>query len=157
MSSKLRNTTLITGALALGIGLGWTARDARVAGAQGKRAANTTINLADLKIEDAQYDGKPTGKAAVYIDGETAGTKSMNVGRFLLDPGAEPHPPHRHADEEILIVSRGQGEIVCDGKTYQVRPGSVMYADPNVEHGIKNTGTRPIEFYWIKYIPKSGN
>jgi hypothetical protein len=30
-----------------------------------------------------------------------------------------------------------------------------MYCDPNVEHAIKNTGQRPVEFYWVKYIPKS--
>lgn len=24
-----------------------------------------------------------------------------------LDPGASPHPPHRHSEEEILIVADG--------------------------------------------------
>jgi mannose-6-phosphate isomerase-like protein (cupin superfamily) len=80
----------------------------------------------------------------------------MQVGRFLLNPGTEPHPPHRHVDEELLIVSRGQGEIYCNGKTYPVKPGAVMYCDPNIEHGINNTGTRPIEFFWVKYTPKAG-
>ncbi len=134
--------------------LGWGFREAQFAQAQGKRVPNATWNLAELKVTDADYEGKPTGKAAVFIDGETAGTRSMHVGRFLLNPGAEPHPPHRHVEEELLIVTRGSGEIYCNGKTYPVKPGAVMYTDPNVEHGIKNTGDRPIEFYWVKYVPR---
>lgn len=155
MMSKRFSTSLTLGALALGVALGWSLRDAASARAQAGRVPNTTRNLAEVKIVDAEDGGRPTGKAAVYFDGETAGTRSLQVGRFLLDPGAEPHPPHRHADEELLIVTRGQGEITCDGKRYPVRPGAVMFTDPNVEHGIRNTGSRPIEFYWIKYIPRS--
>jgi mannose-6-phosphate isomerase-like protein (cupin superfamily) len=146
---------LITGTLALGLALGWTARDARVAGAQGKRLPNTTVNRADVPENDAQDEGKVVGKASVLLNGETAGTRTMQVGRFLLNPGASPHAPHKHVEEELLLVTRGTGEILCDGKTYQVRPGAVMYCDPNVEHAIKNTGQRPVEFYWVKYIPKS--
>ncbi len=149
----VRRSTVVTGALAALLALGWSAREAQWAKAQGKRVPNTLVNSADVKMEPANWEGKPTGKAGVILNGETAGTRSMQVGRFLLDPGAEPHPPHRHPDEEIMIVAHGTGQILCDGKSYDVRPGAVMYADPNVEHGIKNTGTRPIEFYWIKYLP----
>jgi mannose-6-phosphate isomerase-like protein (cupin superfamily) len=148
------SSTLITGALAVGLAAGWGLREAHFAQAQGKRVPSTTVNAADVKAQDAQFEGKNTGKAAVYLDGETAGNRSLQVGRFLLNPGAEPHRPHKHVEEELLIVSRGQGEIYCDGKTYPVRAGSVMFTDPNVEHGIKNTGERPIEFYWVKYVPK---
>jgi mannose-6-phosphate isomerase-like protein (cupin superfamily) len=91
----------------------------------------------------------------VYFDGESAANETMQVGRFILNPGTEPHPPHRHVDEELLIVSRGTGEMYTNGKTYPIKPGAVMYCDPNVEHGIKNTGTQPIEFYWVKYVPRA--
>jgi mannose-6-phosphate isomerase-like protein (cupin superfamily) len=148
-------STVMTGALALGLALGWSAREAQWAKAAGKRIPNATVNLADVQVKDADYEGKPTGKAAVLLDGETPSTRSMQVGRFLLNPGTEPHPPHQHVDEEILIVSKGAGEVYCGGKTVAVKPGAVMYADPNVEHGIKNTGQKPLEFYWIKYVPQS--
>jgi mannose-6-phosphate isomerase-like protein (cupin superfamily) len=148
-------STLITGALALGLAVGWSVREAQWAKAAGKRIPNGTVNLADVPVTDATDNGKPTGKAAVLLDGETTSTQSMQVGRFLLDPGVEPHPPHKHVDEELLIVSRGTGEVYCNGKTVQVKPGAVMYADPNVEHGIKNTGQRPLEFYWVKYLPQA--
>ena len=153
LTSKPGAATLVTGTLAAALALGWSVREAQFASAQAKRLPNTTVNLSDLKLADATNEGKTIGQAVVHFDGSTAGTRSMQVGRLLLNPGAEPHAPHRHVEEELLIVSRGTGEIYCDGKTYPVRPGAVMYCDPNVEHGIKNTGTRPIEFYWVKYVP----
>lgn len=132
---------------------GWTLREAQFSAAQGKRLPSATLNAGDVKLQAADFEGKPTGKIAVYLEGSTAGTRSMHSGRFLLDPGAQPHPPHRHPDEEVLIVTRGTGEVYLDGKTTPVKAGAMMYADPNVEHGIRNTGSQPLEFYWVKYLP----
>ena len=137
------------------LALGWTFREATFASAQGKRLPNGTITAIEKPLADApEYAGKPTGKVAIYLDGSTATCKTLHAGRFQLLPGAEPHAPHKHPEEEILIVSRGMGEIICDGKSIPVQAGSMMYCDPNVEHGIKNTGQRPLEFYWVKYAPE---
>lgn len=144
-----------TGLLVAGLALGWSVREAQFATAQGKRLPNTTIHAADVQPQPAMDNGKVVGHAQVLLDGATAGTKSMQVGRFALQPGESPHAPHRHMEEELLIVTRGQGKILCDGKEYDVRPGSVMYCDPNVEHGITNLGERPLVFYWVKYVPNA--
>lgn len=141
------------GLLIAALAVGWSLREAQFAAAQGKKVANGVVNRADVTRNDAQDAGKATGKAGVYVDGATAPTKNLQVGRFTLNPGATPHAPHRHADEELMLVARGTGEIFCDGKTYPVRPGALMFADPNVEHAIKNTGEMPLEFYWVKYLP----
>ena len=150
----IQKSTLITGGLALTLAAGWTLREAQFASAAGKRVPNTTINMDQVAMGDAEDEGKKTGQAGVILDGETAGNKTFQVGRFMLLPGMAPHAPHRHPDEEVLLVTKGSGEILCDGKTTQVKPGAVMYTDPNVEHAIKNTGKNPLEFYWIKYVPK---
>lgn len=157
MRTRLQSqrSTLLLGALSLALAVGWSLREVDHARAAGKRLENKTVNLAELTVTDADYEGKATGKAAVYFDGESPAHESMQVGRFLLNPGTEPHPPHRHVDEELLIVSKGIGEMYTNGKTYPIKPGAVMYCDPNVEHGIKNTGAQPIEFYWVKYIPRA--
>jgi mannose-6-phosphate isomerase-like protein (cupin superfamily) len=147
-------STAVAGIAAGLIALGWSFREAQFAAAAGKRVPSATVNQTDVKMNDADYEGKPTGKAGIIVDGETDGTKSLQVGCFLLPPGQTPHPPHRHVDEELLLVTKGTGEIFCDGKTTQVKPGAVMYTDPNVEHAIKNTGSQMLEFYWVKYVPK---
>lgn len=95
--------------------------------------------------------GAVVGRAGAYLSGDTAGTKNFITGRFVLEPGKTPHAPHRHAEEEVMVIESGTGEIFCDGKTTQVGPGSVMYTAPMAPHGIVNTGTTPLTFYFVKY------
>ena len=91
------------------------------------------------------------------MQGETPGCSSLVTGRFIIDPGKSPHPPHVHDDEEVLIVESGHGEIICDGKTTKVGPGSLMYSTPNVAHGINNTGQEPLTFYFVKWTPRGSS
>lgn len=90
----------------------------------------------------------------VHYNGPTDQLSGMCTGMAVLDPGATPHPPHRHPEEEFMIVAAGTGEIECDGKTTQVAPGSIMYCAGNVLHGIVNTGKVPLTFYWSKWLAK---
>jgi mannose-6-phosphate isomerase-like protein (cupin superfamily) len=90
----------------------------------------------------------------VHYNGPTDQLSGMCTGMAVLDPGATPHPPHRHPEEEFMIVAEGAGEIECDGKTTQVGPGTIMYCAGNVLHGIVNTGKVPLTFYWSKWLAK---
>jgi mannose-6-phosphate isomerase-like protein (cupin superfamily) len=109
------------------------------------------LTAADVKMKTAEWEGKPTGQIAVYYEGATAGTRNFASGKFVLNPGTEPHPIHTHPEEEILVVASGEGEISCDGKTTKVGAGTIMYTAPNAPHGIKNTGKEPLTFYWVKW------
>ena len=90
----------------------------------------------------------------VHYNGPTDQLSGMCTGMAVLDPGASPHPPHRHPEEEFLIIADGTGEIECDGKITQVGPGAIMYCAGNVLHGITNTGKVPLTFYWSKWMAK---
>lgn len=91
----------------------------------------------------------------VHYNGPTDQLNAMCTGMAVLDPGASPHLPHQHPEEELMFVTEGTGEIECDGKTTQVGPGSIMYCAGNVLHGIVNTGPVPMTFYWSKWIARS--
>ncbi len=90
----------------------------------------------------------------VHYNGPTDQLSGMCTGMAVLDPGATPHPPHQHPEEEFMIVADGTGEIFCDGVTTQVGPGAIMYCAGNVSHGIVNTGKVPMTFYWSKWMAK---
>lgn len=113
-----------------------------------------TVTEAELDISNRPFvfDGTERGNMGLYFEGRTAGTRSFVVGQFQLAPGSEPHPIHTHTDDEVLIVASGEGEIRCDGKMTRVAAGSVMYSAPDVPHGIVNTGTTPLVFYFIKWV-----
>jgi mannose-6-phosphate isomerase-like protein (cupin superfamily) len=90
----------------------------------------------------------------LHYNGPTDQLSGLCTGMAVLDPGVSPHPPHRHPEEELLIVTEGTGEIECDGRTTAVGPGAVMYCAGNVLHGIVNTGKVPLTFYWSKWLAK---
>ena len=90
-----------------------------------------------------------------HYHGPTDQLSGMCAGMCVLEPGASPHPPHRHPEEEFLIIASGTGEIECAGKTTAVGPGAVMYCAGDVLHGVKNTGKVPMTFYWSKWLAKN--
>jgi mannose-6-phosphate isomerase-like protein (cupin superfamily) len=90
----------------------------------------------------------------VHYNGPTDQLSGLCAGMAVLDPGASPHPPHRHPEEEFLIIAEGTGEIECAGKVSQVGPGAIMYCAGDVLHGITNTGKVPLTFYWSKWLAK---
>jgi mannose-6-phosphate isomerase-like protein (cupin superfamily) len=108
-----------------------------------------------IASESLKAEGDAPGTAAyVHYNGPTHQLATMCTGMAVLDPGASPHPPHQHPEEEFMIVASGFGVIEVDGKSTPVGPGAIMYCGANVFHGITNTGTTPMTFYWSKWIAK---
>lgn len=149
-AASLRIPTLV----ALALAVGWTAREIAFARERAELVKSQTVTLEQVKMEDFENAGQPAGQVGAYVAGETPASTKFVTGRFVLPPGKSPHPPHRHPEEEVMIIESGNGEIVCDGKTTPVGPGSVMYTTPDAPHGIVNTGNEPIVFYFIKWESK---
>lgn len=121
-------------------------------------AATATEKLKDgvIAASDIVPIHEPGCAAFVHYNGPTDQLRGMCAGMATLEPGASPHPPHRHAEEEILIVAEGTGVIECDGKETPVGPGAMMYCAGNTLHGITNTGAKTMTFYWSKWLAKGG-
>ena len=43
--------------------------------------------------------------------------------------------PHRHPQEQIMIVLEGSCDEIIDGKIYKVKKGDVVILPPNIVHG----------------------
>ena len=151
---RVRLATWIPSALVLSLGLGWAAREVAHARELASGVKSGTITLDQVTMKEAMYDDKPVGENGVYLSGDTPGSTKFVTGRFVIPPGKTPHPPHTHAEEEVMIVETGTGEIFCDGKTTKVANGSVMYTTPQAPHAILNTGKTPLVFYYVKWIGK---
>lgn len=119
-------------------------------------ASTSSPKLPDgvLGLNDLESQMENGCRVFVHYNGPTDQLAGMCTGLAVLDPGATPHPPHRHPEEETLIIAEGTGEIECDGKIIQVGPGAIMYCAGNVLHGITNTGKVPLTFYWSKWMAK---
>jgi quercetin dioxygenase-like cupin family protein len=108
---------------------------------------NVVLNDAEARLTQEEF-----GDHRVYFEGTTDQLKFMIAGSLLLKEGMTPHPPHQHPEEEFMLVTEGTGEIAVDGKVTQVGPGSMMYCAGGQYHGIVNTGTTPMLFYYYKWL-----
>jgi mannose-6-phosphate isomerase-like protein (cupin superfamily) len=137
------------------LALGWASREVAFARERAALVESKTVALDKVKMAPAMYEGKRSGEAGIYLEGDTPASTKFVTGRFVIDPGKTPHKPHTHAEEEVMIIESGTGEIFCDGKTTKVGPGSVMYTAPDAPHGIDNTGDKPLVFYFVKWSTKA--
>jgi mannose-6-phosphate isomerase-like protein (cupin superfamily) len=140
--------------IAVGLALGWASRERTLAAERAAILASQTIALGKVAMAKVEDRGKFVGKNGVYLAGDTPASTNFVTGRFVIEPGQTPHLPHTHPEEEVMIIESGTGEISVDGRITPVGPGSVMYTAPQVSHGIVNTGTEPVVFYYIKWAAK---
>jgi|SRR6267154_2918197 len=87
------------------------------------------------------------------LKGKLATGESLEVHQTTLQPGGAPHPPHRHAHSEMWLIREGTVEIMVNGKSYQLGPGSVGFVESNDEHGIKNVGTTSATYFVVAVGP----
>ena len=94
------------------------------ADASGAKLPDRVVDLQMLTSSD------PAAGCRVFthFNGPTDQLSGMVAGMCVLDPGSTPHPPHRHPEEEFMIVASGTGIIECAGKITEVGPGAIMYA-----------------------------
>ena len=119
------------------------------------KTSGALLQSSVVKAEGIRPEGAaPGARAYVHFNGPTEQLAALASGFVTLDPGAQPHPPHRHPEEEIMIVGEGTGEFSIDGVATQVKTGDMVFAEANVLHGVRNTGETRMTFYFIKMMGK---
>lgn len=68
-----------------------------------------------------------------------------------LNPGLSSHAPHRHPNEELIIVQQGTVEVFSEGSRTRVGPGSVIFHASNHLHGLTNVGDTPATYHVINW------
>jgi mannose-6-phosphate isomerase-like protein (cupin superfamily) len=92
------------------------------------------------------------GESRTYYGGRTDQLKDLSVGTWRVLPGKSPHGVHTHAEEELLVFAEGMGEVSINGERSKVSVGSVMHCASNLPHGVYNTGSDDMLFYFVKWI-----
>jgi mannose-6-phosphate isomerase-like protein (cupin superfamily) len=118
--------------------------------------AQTKGSLTSRRVswDEAAPTDAAWGELRAHFEGETYGLRDMLTATAVLKPGQQIHPPHKHAEEEFLIVTEGSGRWHLDGREFPAAKGDAIYAAPWVMHGITNTGTTPLTFVVMKWNTK---
>jgi quercetin dioxygenase-like cupin family protein len=109
------------------------------------------LPAAVFKYEDLPVRVNGQNKGRSVMNGETHTGFPIELHLTELGPGQEPHPPHKHVHEEMLLLERGTLDVTIDGHTTRLTPGSVAYVASNRQHGWKNPGDSPTEYFVIAF------
>jgi len=93
-----------------------------------------------------------TGERRQIFNGPTATLDNFSGHITTLRPGEVAHAPHRHPDEEMIVVKEGTIEVIINGETRRAGPGSVFFYSPNDLHGMKNVGETAASYFVFRFI-----
>ncbi len=81
----------------------------------------------------------------------TATLENLEMHVTTLNPGQQPHKPHRHPNEELIIIAQGTVKTLSNGKWKRVGPGGVIFNASNHLHGLENIGKEPAIYHVINW------
>ncbi|HET9978492.1 MAG TPA: cupin domain-containing protein [Burkholderiaceae bacterium] len=117
------------------------------------------VAIADLPLEPRPAAWQPPATAKRRFDVKRAraapllGLKMLGCTLHEVGPGATAYPFHSHrANEELLVVLAGRGELRYGSATHPVREGDLIgcpAGGPETAHQLTNTGDAPLRYLAI--------
>lgn len=103
--------------------------------------------------DQMQFHKTATGEVAQLCKQPTATVDQLEMHVSKLNPGTASHPPHRHVNEELIIIREGECETLSNGQWVKVGPGSVVFNASNSLHGFRNLGATVAVYHVINWSP----
>jgi (S)-ureidoglycine aminohydrolase len=91
------------------------------------------------------------GERREVFDRFTAAFQKMELHVTSLNPGQVSHSPHKHPQEEIILVRKGNALVLIGEATTAAAPGDLIFFSSNSQHALKNTGTTPLEYFALQF------
>jgi mannose-6-phosphate isomerase-like protein (cupin superfamily) len=105
--------------------------------------------LDEANLPQDRWDDPVRGRiswATLFSQGRTP-TEGVTCGVAELGPG-EWLGLHRHTPPEVYYVFAGAGILSLDGCEIPVKAGSAVFIPGMVEHGIRQSGTEPLRWFY---------
>jgi len=81
-----------------------------------------------------RYPDVPTIELVRGINAHIVSAEKITLSFAIGEPNAQ-LPPHRHPNEQMLIVLEGGIDLIIGGKRYHLERGDVAVLPSNTEHG----------------------
>jgi len=103
--------------------------------------------------DEMKFKPNAVGAQAPLCKQPTATLDQLEMHVSKLNPGKMSHPPHRHVNEELIILREGTCETLSNGQWVKVEAGSVVFNASNSLHGFRNIGTTQAVYHVINWSP----
>lgn len=97
---------------------------------------------------------RPGSEKRSILEGSGPVLANLEIHATTIEPGTAPHAPHKHPEEEMIIIKEGKLKVTINGQSRILGPGSVALAIPGDEHGFENAGDTRATYYVLKYTSK---
>ncbi len=116
----------------------------QVAAAEDTVLPSKVYAFASLPVK---VNSKTKAESRQVFSGTTHEGTHIDLHITTMPPGEMPHPAHRHAHEEMMLIQQGSLEVTINGEKSIAGAGSVIYIHSNDEHGLKGTGDTPAQYF----------
>jgi mannose-6-phosphate isomerase-like protein (cupin superfamily) len=106
-------------------------------------------------------DGRSFAPIGCFM-GRTEHVDSLECHYSVLMPGASPHSPHAHREEEILVVMSGAAELVVQSSVtpgvieiFPAPAGTAIYYPSFQPHTIRNASAAPVIYAMLRWASES--
>ncbi len=100
----------------------------------------TAVSLGDIRANELQNG---SWSRMLLTDTQVSGNQA-SLGVSLFTPGTV-SAAIAHEVEELIYVTRGQGELRTDAESVPFLPGNALFVPSGVWHWIANTGPDEVE------------
>ena len=114
-------------------------------------SAPAPLGSTAVSWEEIEARPSPNGRSRQVFRDPTATLDELELHVTTLPAGQAAHPPHKHPDEEIIIIKEGTVEALVNGGTRRLGPGSVIFQAANQLHGLRNVGDTPAVYHVIRW------
>ena len=121
----------------------------RPLGAQTVAPAAAEKKLGSAVFQWENFTPKPTanGLRREVVNLPTATLEKFESHITTLNPGMASHAPHRHPQEEFILIKEGVLDVVINGRTQRAGPGSLLFYASNDQHHVQNAGDKPATYF----------
>lgn len=91
------------------------------------------------------------GERREVFDRFTAVFQKMELHVTSLNAGQVSHNPHKHPQEEIILIRKGTALVLLGDATQPAGAGDLIFFSSGSLHALKNTGTSPLEYFALQF------
>ena len=114
--------------------------------AQNQVMLSTVFNWNSIVVKQTDV-----GSVRQFFRSPTISLDELECHVTTLNPGLSSHPPHKHENEELVIIREGNVEVLSNGEWKKAGPGSVVFNASNQLHALKNIGSTPAVYHVINW------
>jgi quercetin dioxygenase-like cupin family protein len=122
-----------------------------LATAQAGPSDDPKLVSATVAWDEIQGRPSPNGRTRSILRGPTATLEELESHVTTLPPGQASHAPHRHPQEEVIILREGMLDVFQNGRTRRVGTGAFLFMASMEEHAVKNVGEGPAVYYVVQW------